>query len=58
MAHGWNAGREAGDQSGAREGAEHGAEDAVKPSATVAEACFYVVHEQGDILLGTVRSAP
>ena len=24
----------------------------------VAEACFYVVHEQGDVLLGTVHPAP
>ena len=49
-----------------REGADLGARrwargGSVRPLWTlkaVAEACFYVVHKQGDVLLGTVHPAP
>ena len=66
VSYGWNASRQAGDRSRAREGADLGARlwargGSVRPLWTlkaVADACFYVVHKQGDVLLGTVHPAP
>jgi REP element-mobilizing transposase RayT len=43
---------------GARLWARGGSVRQLWTQTAVAEACFYVVHEQGDVLLGTVHPAP